>query len=498
VNHETIRTRNGEYSLRVAGKHLHSAYDPRREATRLADRFQLEAHVRVLTIIGEGIPYFSRELAEKHPSLRVIALTYGDVPDYTEKRSASIERIPLTNPGTSEVRRLLRSRFSPVEATQVQAFLWPAAAECIPHWAEVVQAGVVEALRDGHSELATVASFGHLWIRNAIRRNLLMDTVYTPDIHTDTVVALSGGPSGTDSFSDILRHRREVTVVGVSSVAVAASHSGLSPDLLVHTDAGFWAKRYRYPLPTVASFRSTPPVHAADRREILFRSGWIGEDLAADAEEWIPLPEQPTVAATLLAFVDRVTPGGVPFFLSGFDLASRDLITHARPHPNDLFISRSADRLSPEVTIRALRSGLFSDDSPLRWHDGTPAFRTEALKSFHEPLATLIDTISQGRPVRHMTESPVWPRAWRSRGFHPEKGECTVTLRRLPRPPRQERKRHMLQVLQKWADSPEEQLLLHLAPVELLSAVRGDASSDSAVASGRRAIERFRRWVEHG
>ncbi len=509
MDYETIRTRNGEYSVRVQGKHLHSAYAPVREAVRLREKFRLERNVRVVVVIGEGIPYFSRELAGSFLSLRVIALTFGESPDITERYGTPIERISLDSPTVSDVRRLLRSRLSPVEAMQIQAYLWPVAQECIPDWANTVKKGVLAAVRDGHSELATTASFGKLWIRNAIRRNLVLKERYLANINADTVVALSGGPSVTESLSAIFRYRRGFALLGVSSVAEAASHSGVIPDILVHTDAGFWAKRYHRDLPTVISFRATPPVHPKERPEILFRSGWIGEELALDAQDWPTLGEQPSVAATMLAFADRAVPEGVPFFLSGFDLVSRDLITHARPHPNDRFVHNSSNRLTPEVTIRAERSGMLSDPEPLVWHDGTHAFRTEALKAFQEPLTTLIRSIGKGRPVRHMSNTPIWCVPDDAPGIAQEltvPGKPAVLeLQCIRRPSRSERKRHMEATFKRWTDSvvsPDdtasaESLLMHLAPVEMLSALRGDCPPDRAVTTARRTIEDFRRWIQH-
>jgi len=519
VKYETIRTPDGEISVRVGGRLLHSSYGPRREAERAFERFVLERRARTVIVIGEGVPYFSRILAKAHPSLRVLALTFGTT-TLRHDEGPLFVRIPLDDPAISEVRRVVRGALSPVEAAQVQAFLWPPAEQCIPKWVETVRTGVIEALRDGHSQLATIASFGQLWIKNALKRTVFLSHRWDPVIHSDTVISVSAGPSATDHLKELLTKKSSIALTAVSSSVSALEAHGFKPDILFHTDAGFWAKRYRRPIPTVVTLSSSVvPVgpftlEAPHTPEILVRTGWIGEDLAGDTREWTAVGEYPTVAGTMLAYLDKLAPD-VPVLLAGFDLCSRDLYTHARPHENDSYIDRIASRLRPETTVRAQRSGAVSDPAPLQWPNGSRAFRSDALKTFLEPMETLIDDLGRRKVISHLAPSPVWstdldrrhgaPRT--ADGIHTISQAAVkppVTFQQSDRPPLAQRKNHGINALKGWWDELSERtdraemLLLHLAPVETLAAARGERPAEDAVKAARTVVDTCLNWVRHG
>jgi hypothetical protein len=77
------------------------------------------------------------------------------------------------------------------------------------------------------------------------------------------------------------------------------------------------------------------------------------------------LPPSGTVAATALDFALRYSRG--PVLFSGLDLASRDILSHARPHAFDAYHSQGISRLDPgysrtfgrECASQASRSGRY-------------------------------------------------------------------------------------------------------------------------------------------
>jgi len=531
VKCETLRSRDGDTTVRVNGKSLHSTVSPRREADRIAARFTPDEGAAILLVLGEGVPCFSAQLKRTHPSLDVIAVTIGDAGATPDR----VRRLPISESAGDddirrELRRRLRSWIHPLLAGRVQAVLWPPVEGCAPSWITAVRDGVIAALRDLQSEVATIGSFGRLWITNAIRRSILTDTRGTATIRGPLLIAAAG-----TSMSEAVRTVRTSgrpfpAVIAASSAVEPLIAEGVIPDLVFHSDAGFWAQRYRRSVasrtvPTVSPLRAAPGPGSAGRDEgvVLVQTGWFGEALAPDRDEWATGVEAPTVVGEIVDYLMRYVPATRVDF-AGLDLCSRDLRTHAICHANDRYVSRVADRLHPEQTIRALRSGYLTDAAPLRWSDGTAAFRTESLKTFAAHLEGQLNLLGSRHvpgdpapsPVRPPlsgsddADSSAGPGVRRSPGGNvagEERPEPpTVTVTRIDRPPREERVRHAGKTLAGWderldasdADPERAEILLHLAPIEALRAHIDDGHRTAAVRTAREEISRLRRWLHHG
>lgn len=506
VTYEVLPARSGAKTVRLDGRFLHSRYDPVREARRLADRYSPPSSAKTLFVLGEGIPYFSEAIALRNPSCTVIAFTIGSVKEPNLSAPNIVHHaFPDLSPGT--IRRLVRSYIRPLSVGRVDAQVWPQAEGVTPEWVTAVHRELLAGLEDVRSQLATSASFGRLWIKNALRRTIGAEWRQEATIAGERIRIVAGGPSIEKGFPYRLHGGIGLSdsppVIAASSAMSALVHRGISPRLLVHTDAGFWAQRYRshidYKIPTAISLRASlkPGSPVADDNDILLRHGWFGEELAPDAETWQPVPESPTVSGTMLALISSIAPERTILELHGFDLCSYDLLTHGRPHSNDRFIERSSSRLSPSLTIQAARSGaLLSSGTLLHWRDGTPAYQSASLQAYQEPLQHQVRRIGRTRKIEIPFPSPVWNNAGigsSDSGIH--SGTGSITLKTIRRPPKKDRIDHAMGVLTRWRrllhsseSDTREDVLLHIAPVESLQAIRSDGTWSIA-------IETADRWI---
>ncbi len=485
----------------------------------MAARFNLDPGASTILVLGEGVPYLSAQLNDTYQHIAVIAITIGDAGSAPEE----VRRIPV--PGSSggdeitrTVRRHLRNRIHPLDAGRVQAFVWPPAEECAPSWCDAVRTGVIAALRDLQSEVATIGSFGALWIGNALRRTVVTDTRGDVTIRGPLVVA-GAGPSLPEAIRFVQGARQPAPAVIAASSAVAPLIArGVVPDLVFHSDAGFWAQRYRREVPpeavpTALPLRAAPRPGSGGRDEnaIFLRNGWFGESLAPDRAEWSPGVEAPTVVGEMIEYVLRYVPP-TRIDLVGVDLCSRDLRSHAAKHENDRYLATTAHRLLPEHTIRALRSGYLTDPAPLRWRDGSAAFRTEALHAFAAHLDQQIARLQTRHTLEDPVPSPARPsllhrdRPAGTTGPQTERETSAVTVRTIRRPSRSDRLRHAIRTLSAWEerlDAPSDDIerrdiVLHLAPVEALREHIDDGGRVASKQRARAGIARFRRWLRDG
>lgn len=521
MKREAVPAKDGNPTVLIDGKFLHSKYAPSREAARAADAFDREAGVSVLFVLGEGVPYLSAALADRHPDLRVYAILVGAGgnarSDHAKPESFRFpDHMYATADEEERVRGWVRERLHPFESGNVQAYLWPAAEHTAPEWTTAAARGVRAGIRDVHSELATVASFGKLWLKNALRRTIALEERLCISSTTLPVVLVGGGPGVSHGAPFLVSHRNAYTVIAASSATAALAAHGITPDIVFHTDAGFWAQRYRNAsnpagdgIPTVVPLRAgmQPGVPFPAAGEVPVRYGWFGDALAPDAPEWPAVAEAPTVTGSMISWVQEHTPPATVHLL-GVDLCSYDLFTHAPPHPNDRYISAGASRLCPEMTLRAIRSGYVTGDTVVNWPDGTAGFQTPALQAFVQPVRAIVSTLSRTHTVGWIAPSPVWPDAEDVSGRDvpgsaPPSGGGEPVVRAIRRPDGPTRRSHALQVLKQWSELLDggvharetRDLLLHLAPVATLRERRGDPAHPGAIEVARTALATLKRLV---
>ncbi|SIQ78350.1 hypothetical protein SAMN05920897_1154 [Alkalispirochaeta americana] len=519
MHFEYLPTRSGEQTVLVEGRLLHSRYDPRREAQRFIDTVSLEYPRGTAVLIGDGTGIVSRELQKRHPSLRVIGLRPS--PEGVSL-DGTMPAIPLGN-----LEQALRNSLHPLEVTTIQVISWPGARTAIPLWMEQTEHFVLAVFRALQAELATTASFGRLWLTNALRRTLLEKRRSSLHFQGESLLVAAAGPSLDQARRFIPHQARETTpVIAASSATLGLSSFGFSPAVNLHSDGGFWASRYTrtgsdlsggasipvlaLPLrasPCASSRRSSSDSHGP----FLYRTGWVGEELASDSFRWPFLQDQPTVGASLLALANLLAPQA-HLILAGLDLCSRDLLNHARPHWNDRYLALTSDRLAPQETLRFQRLGPPDQIRPLQWQDGVRGWQNRTLALYREPVLEMINTHRKTGSVSFLSPSPAWAdeRPLPS-GTTPPRG--SFSLRSEERHPFHQRVQEAQQRIMMWHDELREpppespgshdrssrerllSLLLHLAPIETIQWYRGSSSWETSAASTREALEKLLKLV---
>ena len=503
---EFLQARTGDLTVQLDGRFLHSRYDPRREALRFTENLKPDYPDGTTVLIGDGIGALRTALTSRYPGMRVISIE--PVPDSGGLATAycpqTPDRLPVSTEDPTTAGTLLKNKLHALEMGRVQTITWSGAVSAVPAWTETVQQAVLGSLHDLQAELATVGSFGRLWISNAIRHSVRTDTRSEVTFQgTDLVVAAAGpGVTGLNRFIP-LSDRTGIAVAAAGSALRYLSFHGYEAALAAHTDGGVWARRYIHDMRSAGtipalSLRASPgPV----REPMLFRTGWVGERLAPDQNQWPRLTEQPTVAASLVELANAVAPGK-HLILAGVDLCTRDLLSHARPHRNDQFIQSRVCRLLPEPAIRWERIDPDGKAGRVTWADGTGGWQTPALAAYRAPLATALETYRLKGGVSFVDPSPVWrdePTLPPSATFAPGNfRRVTVT-----RPSLRDRRSHAAKTITRWRDelttppakgrNPAQDhldLLLHLAPIPALQWYRGTGTYTPLGHEIERVLER--------
>jgi hypothetical protein len=465
-------------------------------------------------VIGEGIPYVSQAIIARHPDVTLLAALLGPVsPDH------HVDQIDITSLQPGELRRWLRSHLTPLDAAALEVVSWEPARRLAPAQVARAEQETLEVVRNASAEIATIGSFGRRWLTNSVRNAILIDHRSSIPLPGTTATLATSGPSlgklvagGRGAFPGML------TVT--SSAWSTLTAFDISPDMVVHTDGGFWAARYlqnrvhrgngSQPVVAISAQAAIPDVIARSSDSLPFSmlaTGWIGEQIHADFEDWLPVAEGPTVTATALHLLHGLAPQG-RFCLAGLDLMSKGVLNHARPHPNDRLIATWANRLRPECSIRAQRI-LGPNVTSETWTDGVIGYRSPALRAFIPEIDRIValhratgSVVSLGERASNGEEADWGASVQEARTGMYEQATPALQPRssvsnQQQRPPRPERIAHARRMLNTWRDAAvggswdtdQREILFHLAPVEVLRALRGELDAEEAAASARSTLD---------
>lgn len=336
---------------------LHSSYDPEREAGRYLDDVTGGRSPSCFVLSGPCIDYLTPAIRKRFGEAPVISIQHdARFADCPKPFPGVAEADAVWFPGAAATREAFLDAWLPEEALGGVVFLeWPAAARAYPAEAELTREAVKSVLDRLASSNATLKAYGRLWIRNACRNLLLFETLLDAPDGTPgdrPIVVAAAGPSLGEALEALRPHRERFILFAVSSALAACLAAGLVPDLVVASDGGYWSGLHLYPLaaggsPLAMHLTAAPPPGSGTVPPtlVLVQGNFPEPELAPIVGGGLALPGHGTVSGTALHLAARLSEG--PLVVAGMDLASRDIVSHARPHGFDAVTREAQSRLGP-------------------------------------------------------------------------------------------------------------------------------------------------------
>ncbi|MFP4425880.1 MAG: 6-hydroxymethylpterin diphosphokinase MptE-like protein [Spirochaetaceae bacterium] len=358
--HHFVDSKNGEPTVRFRGTLLHSSYNPSREARRFAER---APEARCYLILGGGLGHLATALAGIHPRARVCTL----------HPSRELAAAASTTPGVhgspesrDELLSLLNAAFGREGAYGFEVLPWEPAATAAPEWFREQETHVLSVAREWHDTLVSTGYFGFRWLRNTVRNLTAQPATPKPfRIPRDRQpVLVAPGPTLDDDMPWLRRERSKILLFAVSSAWPILFKRGIEPDLLLHTDGGFWATGHLRGArgcgspPLAASMRAALPEELRECTALYLIDPTSAVDRALSSAvilPSLPLPGHGTVSGSALRLISTLL--GRPPLLLGLDLAVRGLRSHARGHAFEPLIHAMISRLAPLPTLLRGRLG---------------------------------------------------------------------------------------------------------------------------------------------
>ncbi len=381
---------------------FHSRYAPEREAARHVRARIGSRRPAIVYVIGGGLGYIHKAVAELLPTSRVVSLQPCDSFYGYQAFEAPIEWRPGGDEPLESV--LARSLADGRLAGGVSVIEWAPVTKRYPAQSERIRLALRDALESASSDAATSAYWPAAWLRNAGRFASAARREARLASGSGTVVIACAGPSLARYMPELKRRRDDIAVWALASAVPALVSAGLTPDLALATDPGFWNALH---LRSVASLgiplAVTPSAYATedaiDRCPIIaLDTGLPFERAAVEASGFYGLrcSASGSAAGTALSLALSCTSG--PVALAGYDLAAFGPDDHCRPYPFDSLDRAAASRTRPESSARAARTldGYQAADGGWRVSRAFTAYAS----SIRPPVRY------QGRAFR-LSESPV-------------------------------------------------------------------------------------------
>lgn len=367
------QARSGQTYASIGGLHLNSPYDPKHEAERFAAEKTGERPPAAVLILGDTLPYLREAIRERHPAVEIISIYYHDGFHTTDGARAKGSSLPrhCWSPGhPNSLQSYLRTVLSQLDVTGLVVLEWPPSAAAFPHLAAEASTAAAQIVRETVAEVTTEAAFSRTWLHNLFTNFLLLDSWFSLRSHHHPVAIAASGPSLSRAMPLLSSVRSKLHLIALPSSLEAIDNAGMSPDLVVSVDGGYWAQHH---LRTLDDGSMTPvamPLIAARgiwRRTtspVLLSAGSFIENALFERSAIAPsgILATGTVAATAYELSALLTDG--PIIFAGLDLCNEGLREHVRPHTFDTYLELLATRTTPLPTILADR--LFKGDTRSR------------------------------------------------------------------------------------------------------------------------------------
>lgn len=387
---------------------FHSGYDPRREASRLADAAGSAGFVVVL---GMGTAHHVRELASRgkrvllvEPDLRLLHTALARVDLSGPLRDGTLA---ISRPGHLEA-DLARRYVAPLHGDLAVVELTGRVSAEPAVWAPYREqlARHIDALR---SDLAVQARFGLRWMRNTILNVPSSRARTLPSLPGTTVNVAAAGPTLADRLPHIAADAKSPLVAVDTALPVLAAH-GLRPHLVVSIDCQLPTYHHYltagFPRVPVAAELSLPPslfARLSTRRPV--RSDHPLHALLSRLGLELPYVDARGGNVTQAAVDLAVRLGARDVVVFGADFSYPDGETYPRGSYVHRLFAASASRLSSASTRHYAflldRPGVERDpDEPSRWVQPLLSSYAERFAGFAAGLGTGVARVrGRGAPV---------------------------------------------------------------------------------------------------
>lgn len=338
------RSRSGEKTCSVNGVHLHSTYDPAKEARRFADAVDVAFEPELLVVVEPALSHCAAFLRQRFPSATLVAIRLAGC-------FGACDRLWDRALHFTEVHRLL-NWYGEDKVLAAHFLSWPPSQRAFPQEHRRCWEGIRTLVETSRDILGTREFFGRRWLKNSLSFCAKVKRPHILQAGSSPILLAASGPSLETSLEPIKEHRASFFLIAISSALSPLLAAGILPDLCVSTDGGYWAKRHitACPVPLAVPAEAAIPGPCTEGRIVPLQ---YGDGPETELLEECGIPALPalrngTASGTALELALTLTSG--PVFACGLDLSPYRGFQHCQPNALEEDAAPHDNRLHPKET----------------------------------------------------------------------------------------------------------------------------------------------------
>ena len=336
VDFSIEKSKNGEETCSFQGKYLHSKYNPSQEAERFSQALTADFSPLCVFILEGALSYCAKFLKNRFPSAQICVIRFTR---FFEKYDSNWDKVFYLYDGDIALSERLFNFLGEERLISSLFFDWTPSKQIFQEENALSWSEIKKAVLKARDVLGTRSYFSKRWLKNSLIFASRIKNVTLLNKTDKPVIIASSGPSLGPSLPFLKKNRSSFYLLAVSSAFMPLRHYGLTPDLVLSSDGGFWAKKHLdFPESACKTLfaletESAVPKKILETKKIipLVYEGSLSKELFDSLKIPYMISERcGTVAGTALIFALNLTTNKV--FLVGQDLAPSKGFQHTQPN----------------------------------------------------------------------------------------------------------------------------------------------------------------------
>lgn len=350
---EYSKAKNQSFTCSINGIFLHSSYNPEAESKRFVENVKSDFIPENIILIEPALAYCNDFFKKKFPNAKLFAIRFIK----NIEHSKTFEK-EFFFENSFRLKSELFNYFGENRLLNSLFISWPPSAKAFFESDRQVWVILKDLLNDARTILVTRQFFAKRWIKNQIKFFSNIHKTAVLDKTDIPVLICASGQSLESSIEKIKAYKDFLFIIACSSSVKCLLKNGITPDLCISTDGGFWAKKH---LDCLLSEQKDIPVAISSEANIpskLFLKNTIVPLMYCDNFDdrisrklginFNAAKRNGTISGTALELAFWLTDKKI--FFCGLDLETNVGFAHVQPNELELQNSACDNRLKTKET----------------------------------------------------------------------------------------------------------------------------------------------------
>lgn len=350
-----FQAKNGSQVCSCKNINLHSAYNPEKEGDRFAETIAESFFPSAILVTEPALSYCKEGLHKKYPDAKLTCIRYSKKFSSTDKEWNKV--FYFSN--ETELENELFDFFGEEGILSCIFLSWQPSANVFPETNQKAWSAIKNAVTKSTAVLSTRKYFAGRWLKNSVIFFSRVENISVIKKGSSPVIIAASGRSLNSSLPFLKKNRSKFFLIAVSSAIQPLLFNGITPDLCLSTDGGFWAKKHleillkpeHADIPLALTSEANCPSKILTSAPIIPLSYYDFPE--TDFFENLGIPSlhayrNGTVSGTAALLAMEITSSHIYF--CGLDMSENPGFQHCQPNSLEICTSLQDFRLMPKST----------------------------------------------------------------------------------------------------------------------------------------------------